>query len=967
MFRVLYILIFICSFLFSSQKVSLQLLWLDQFQFAGYYMAKEKGFYKEVDLDVEIKKYSKKFSVEHNSIVNDVLAGESTYGIGRSNLIVEKSEGKDIVALAAIFQSSPLILLALESSNINTLSDLKDKKIMLTNSTIGTTSLRAMLVSQGLELDSSKILPHTFNLEDLINKKTDLMGSYISNEPFRLEQRGIAYKMFSPKDEGYDFYSDILFTSQKELSQNPKRVEKFLNASLKGWQYAFNNINETVNLIYEKYNSQNKSKEALLYEATKLKELAYFNTNKLGDINIKKVQRIYDIYRIMGKVKSNIDLSDFLYSFAKLNLTPVEKEFIKNFKKLRVHNEKAWPPYNYNEYGIAKGFSIDYMNLLSYKLGFEIEYITNHTWNEYLTMIKNKDLDVMLNIVNTEDRRKYINFTTSYAQSLPSIYVLGSRNDIKSLDDLNGKKVSVPKGFYTSEVISKYYPKIELIHSKNMYKSLEDVAFKRADATITDFAVANYLIKKHGIINLKVITNISDKKFISKLNIGVRDDLPILKSILQKGMQSIKDEELFSIREKWIGKDVDILNKNIAFSNIEKDYLHQERTIKLCIDPEWAPFEYIHDNQHLGITSDYMDYFSRIMNLPFKLVPTTSFYESLNFIKDKKCDILPAAAITLDRLNYVNFTKPYLFSNFVLATKKNRHIDKFYKVSGEKIGFVKGYASIEIFKKKYPQIQIVEYSSILEGLKAVEKGEVYGFIDISSTISSVLMEEDFHNLKISLKLDEKLELAIAVRNDDNTLLSIFQKLVTSLSQKDKDMIYRKWITIKYEQEIDYSLIWSVFLPLILSLAIIIFYLWNIKLKKEIESRAFLEKKLKRSIADFTVLVNSTIEAIFIIEKSGRVIEANDEARKLFKFTHKDDYIGKHIYFIISESDKEIVKTRIKSYKSFPSEINLVRKDGTEFPGLVKGENVRRVDQTIRIVSIVDLTELKQKEHLLFQQ
>lgn len=968
MFRIVFLLLFCFSYLFSADKVSVQLLWLDQFQFAGYYMAKEKGFYKNANLDVDIKKYSSRFGSTKHSIVNDVLDGKSTYGIGRSNLIVEKSEGKDIVALAAIYQSSPLILLALESSNIGSLKDLKEKRIMLTNSTIGTTSLRAMLVSQGLDLDSSKILKHTFNLDDLIDGKTDLMGSYVSNEPFRLDQKGIKYKIFSPKDEGYDFYSDILFTSQKELTENPKRVERFLNATLKGWEYAFNNIDETVNLIYEKYNSQNKTKDALFFEALKLKELAYYNTSKIGEINIKKIQRIYDIYRIMGKVKNNIDFSDFLYSFAKLSLTPVEKKFIQNFRKLKVHNEKSWPPYNYNEFGLPKGFSVDYMNLLAQKIGFEIEYVSNYTWNEYLEMIKHKRIDVMLNIVNTPNRREFINFTTSYAQSLPSIYTLNNRSDIKSLADLKGKRVSVPKGFYTSEVIRRKYPDIKLIESKDMLKSLEDVAFKRADATISDFAVANYLLKRHGIINLKAISNIPDKDFVSKLNLGIRNDLPILKSILQKGMQNIKDEELFVLREKWFGKEHNMLSKDIFFTSKEKEYLHQEKDIKVCIDPKWAPYEYMQDNQHLGITSDYMNHFSHIMNLNFDLVPTTSFYESLVYIRQRKCDILPAAAITLDRLDYINFTKPYLFSNFVLVTKKLKlNIDSLNDVMDEKIGFVRGYASLDIFKKKYPNLKVREYSSILEGLKAVNSGEIYGFIDISSTISSVIMEEDFHNLKMALKLKERLELSIAVRNDDSTLLSIFQKLVTSLSQKEKDMIYRKWITIKYEQEIDYALLWSIFLPIILSLGIIIFYLWNIKLKREIRSKEILEKKLKTSIADFTVLVNSTIEAIFIIEKSGRCIEANDEARKLFKFTKKADYIGKHIYFIIANSDKESVRKRVKNHKSFPSEINFVRKDGSEFPGLVKGENVRRVDQTIRIVSIVDLTELKQKEHLLFQQ
>ena len=959
-------LIILCIFIsniFALEKVSLQLLWLDQFQFAGYYMAKEKGFYKDADLEVDIRKYSNRYS-KNVSIVDDVISGKSNYGIGRSNLITEKSKGKDIVALASIFQSSPLILLALESSKINNMDDLKDKRIMLTNSTIGTTSIKAMLVSHGISLNSKNIQPHSFNLNDLINKKTDLMGSYISNEPYVLNQKGIKYKIFSPKNEGYDFYSDILFTSSKEISLHPERADRFLNASLKGWKYAFDNIEETVDLILTKYNSQNKTKDALLFEAKKLKELAYYKNETIGDINIKKLQRIYDIYKIMGKIDNKFDVKELMYSYVKLQLTDEEKSFIKDFHVLKVHNEKSWPPYNYNEYGLPKGYSIDYMNLLANKLGFEVKYVSNFSWDEFLGMIKEKKIDLMLNIVNTESREKYIDFTQPYAESMPSIYVLQERHDIRSLVDLDGKIVSIPKGFYTENILKNYFPKIKLKPVKNILESLEDVAFGRADAAITDLAVADYLLNKHGIVTLKAITHITDERFLSKLNIGVRNDLPILTNILQKGMLDIKDEELFALRNKWFGKKYVPGKKELYFTNQEKTFLQKQREIRICIDPDWAPYEYMKNGEFLGITSDYMKYFSDALNMPIVLVPTNSFNDSLQYIKNKKCDILPAAAITIGRLNYINFTKPYLFSSFVIAVKKERREDINFRDNLDKTyGMVKGYAVIDIFKKKYPNIKIKEYFSINDGLKGVLRNEIHGFIDITSTINSSLNQENRDQMSIIHIPDERLELSIGIRKDAPVLLSIFQKLLTTLSTEEKDAIYRKWITIDYEHITDYSLIWKVFLPLV----IIIFYLWNLKLKKEIRQRVLVEKKLKDSVADFTVLVNSTIEAIFIIDKEGMCIEANNEAIKLFGFKHKRDYIGKHIYFIIADEDKEKVKKRIKEEMSFPDKIALIKNDGTIFPGLVKGENIRRVYKTMRIVSIVDLTDLKNKEALLFQQ
>ena len=135
----------------------------------------------------------------------------------------------------------------------------------------------------------------------------------MSNEVFYLDQQNIKYDIWDPKDYGFDFYDDLLFTSTDTLSKNSKMVENFRQASLRGWEYAFEHMDETIQLILEKYNTQNKSKEALEYEASKLKPLAYYKTSKLGNIDKNKTQRIIDIYSLMGLTHKNIDLEEFIF------------------------------------------------------------------------------------------------------------------------------------------------------------------------------------------------------------------------------------------------------------------------------------------------------------------------------------------------------------------------------------------------------------------------------------------------------------------------------------------------------------------------------------------------------------------------------------------------------------------------------------------------------------------------------
>ena len=308
--KILFILFMLIASLYSNEKknLTLQLSWLNQFQFAGYYIAKEKGFYKNVGLDVTINELKSK-----TELVEMIKNEKADFAIGRSSLLLDKINGYDIVALGAIFQHSPLMLLT-TNEEIKTISDFKNKKIMITPDAEFTASIMAMLNSNGIYKEHVNMITHSFNIDDLINKKTDLMASYISNEPILLQEKGIKYKIFHPKNYGFDFYSDILFTSSKFIKNNPITTKNFYEASLKGWEYALKNKAETAEIIYKKYNSQNKSLINLIKEGEILEKLIINeNDNKIGCLDRTKLEKTLDVFRILGLTKEKLDLDSFIY------------------------------------------------------------------------------------------------------------------------------------------------------------------------------------------------------------------------------------------------------------------------------------------------------------------------------------------------------------------------------------------------------------------------------------------------------------------------------------------------------------------------------------------------------------------------------------------------------------------------------------------------------------------------------
>lgn len=304
-FIIIIFLLFSTQLFAQNKKVTLQLIWKHQFQFAGFYMAKELGYYNDVGIDVEI--------LERNGGHNPVELIENQkvdFAIGRSSLLINK----DVVALAALFQHSPIALIVSKNAGINSLSDLKGKKVMIPSDLQNSVSIKYMLNKNNITLEDLNLGSSNYSLEQFMNGELDAFTGYISNEPFVLKEKNIDYKSYNLKDYGFDFYSDILFTSSKFIKENPELTKKFYEASKKGWEYAFNNIPQTALTLYKKYNTQNKSLINLVKEGEELKKIAYDEFGILLHLNREKLQNTLDIFKILGVANKDINLNEFIYN-----------------------------------------------------------------------------------------------------------------------------------------------------------------------------------------------------------------------------------------------------------------------------------------------------------------------------------------------------------------------------------------------------------------------------------------------------------------------------------------------------------------------------------------------------------------------------------------------------------------------------------------------------------------------------
>lgn len=307
------VLIF-CFLLFSSlaaaaeslEKITMQVRWLHQFQFAGYYAAVEKGFYRDEGLDVTIQAGS-----PTRTPVSEVLSGNAQYAEANSELLYHYLEGEPLVALAAIFQHSPSVLLSLKASGIRSPQKIAGKTVMMVGGTEDVDFL-AMMANEGIDISTINIIPSSYDINDLIDGKTDLFNAYVTNEPYYLQGQGIESFIIQPQHYGINFYSDILFTSMDELKNHPERVKSFRAATIKGWEYAMANPDEIIDLILTQYGAV-KTREHLEYEAREMRKLILPDLVPIGNINPGRFQHMADMMVKFGLSSPGYSLDDFIY------------------------------------------------------------------------------------------------------------------------------------------------------------------------------------------------------------------------------------------------------------------------------------------------------------------------------------------------------------------------------------------------------------------------------------------------------------------------------------------------------------------------------------------------------------------------------------------------------------------------------------------------------------------------------
>ena len=317
----------------------------------------------------------------------------------------------------------------------------------------------------------------------------------------------------------------------------------------------------------------------------------------------------------------------------------------------------------------------------------------------------------------------------------------------------------------------------------------------------------------------------------------------------------------------------------IDLSVIEKEWIENNDTVYFGYDPDWKPYEFINENgNHDGIVEPIIDIIRSRSGINLQPLPNQGWLSSVASLKSEKLQVLPIIAVTEDRLQFMDFTSSYVsFSFVIINSEEGEFIGDINDLNHLKIALPRGYVITELIERDYPSFTIIYTNNLEEALFKILTKEADATIAGLPIASYYMNYSGFDHLQIAAEVKEyDYNLHMSVLKGNDTLLSILEKSLNSISNKEKQEIINDWVTVKYEYGVDMTRIWKIaaICALIVMVVIGIIIFWNRSLQKQIAKRIEAEEKLQASLKEIHH------QKLIVEEKSQEITDSIEYAKTI---------------------------------------------------------------------------------------
>lgn len=287
----------------TQDKVTVRLKWVHQAQFAGFYTAKEKGFYHANNIAVTLEPGGVDFPA-----VQMVSSGSDDFGVtGADQILLAREKGVPIIAIAVLYRKSPFCYFTLKGSGITKPQDFVGKKIAVKLGGNEELTYRAMMKKAKVDTKEVKEIPVKYDMTPLFTGQVMAWPGYSINEPIIAQENGYEVNLIWPSDYGVNLYADTLFTTEDMVRQKSDLINRFLDATVKGLEYAIAHPDEAVKFTLKQSNKLKEGHERAMMKASI--NLLKPDEKPVGWMDKSKWEEMQTLLLDVGFMKKTVDIN----------------------------------------------------------------------------------------------------------------------------------------------------------------------------------------------------------------------------------------------------------------------------------------------------------------------------------------------------------------------------------------------------------------------------------------------------------------------------------------------------------------------------------------------------------------------------------------------------------------------------------------------------------------------------------
>ncbi len=509
---------------------------------------------------------------------------------------------------------------------------------------------------------------------------------------------------------------------------------------------------------------------------------------------------------------------------------------------LRIGTYSTTPPYLFaGNSGRITGIEQDLLTLLREKTGKEIVLVQKERQELYNDLSRGAVDGILANIPWADDSEDYLYtstvFTTPQAVfSLENnLYQLGL-NQIKS-SRIGISEDSLPSRKYVDRITTSY------ISYKDTQTGLGYLMDGEIDFLIDDIFLTKYQADRMGYpVNIKGIID----NDLTRYTLIIDKKNQFLKNEIDYAVSRIRKEDLFNLRNKWIGFYTGKKFETLELTDQELIWITENPEIRYSATDGMSPLLSFEGREAKGIIADIMDILSDLTTLEFHPVENPNWSESIMENDFGNGTILPGVTLESGIFGEFHFTETYLTIPNVIVSKKNNsfYINSPEELSNSTLIMVRGTSVSHFIYNRYPELDYLVAGTVKEALRLLNQNKGDYYIGDMITTSYHIRKSGYNQIRIVGKVDFDTEYRIAVPDEISTLVPILNKALSLITPTEISGIVHEWTTLKPEETINYTLLIQIFIVFITIIAIIL--IWNRKLKLEIQERERSEEALRYS-------------------------------------------------------------------------------------------------------------------------